>query len=579
MRQMQKRKGKQILGIMLALVCLIGCLVIPDVQAKAEDMIIALSSKDVKIGDKLTVTVTLPAGVTGTVNLTYSKDIFTYQSASAETSVNAGTVVMTLGSYGANSSRASGTVTFQAEAAGSASFSASAPSAGNQEGDRVSVGGAGVAVTVANASADEEKSSDNTLASLTLSDGTLSPAFSGSVTEYQAEVSNDVTSIAVSAKPNDAKASVVSVTGSEKLSVGANSVQVTVQAENGVKKTYTITVIRKESAQETKETQKETKTQPESEKETGTADAYFTIDGTKLYPSDTIPDRYITNGFEKTKITLWDKEYPCLVRTGTDTPIRIMYLLDENGQNGALYLLDMDAPTEIYPYVCMNYTQYLHTINAENGETEASTQDASELFSNADSQTKLLFFAFVVVVVILLIIIIILMIKRHRDGDDDDDDFDDYYDDDDDDDILYNDIEETSGPSKRYGEETFRRKGGFLHKILEGIDDDDDDLDDLDDESDDGDPEKEEPDEADRKENFHLPEEKKLHFPSASETVTQSQKEQSDESGIRQKTSFPEDEDLQLQDELAKEVRSSLLGRKKKKNPKEMQDDIEFIDL
>lgn len=578
---MQKSKGKQILGMMLALVCLIGCLVIPDVQAKAEDMIIALSSKDVKIGDKLTVTVTLPAGVTGTVNLTYSKDIFTYQSASAETSVNAGTVVMTLGSYGANSSRASGTVTFQAEAAGSASFSASAPSAGNQEGDRVSVGGAGVAVTVANASADAEKSSDNTLASLTLSDGTLSPAFSGSVTEYQAEVSNDVTSIAVSAKPNDAKASVVSVTGSEKLSVGANSVQVTVQAENGVKKTYTITVTRKEAAQETKDTQKETQTQQESEKDTDTGDAYFTIDGTKLYLTDAIPDRYITTGFEKTKVTLWDKEYPCLVRTGTDTPIRILYLVDENGQNGALYLLDLDAPTEIYPYVCMNYTQYLHTINAENGETEAATQDASELFSNADSQTKLLFFAFVVVVVILLIIIIVLMIKRRHGGDDDDDDFDDYYDDDDEedeDDDLYGDIEETSGPSKRYGEETFRRKGGFLHKILEGIDDDDD-LDDLDDELDDDDPEKEEPDEADRKEHFHLPEEKKPHVPTASETITQPQREQPDEDKIRQKTAFPEDEDLQLQDELAKEVRSSLLGRKKKQNPKDIQDDIEFIDL
>lgn len=576
---MQKRKGKQILGMILALVCLIGCLAIPDVQAKAEDMIIALSSKDVKIGDKLTVTVTLPAGVTGTVNLTYSKDIFTYQSASAETSVNAGTVVMTLGSYGANSSRASGTVTFQAEAAGNASFSASAPSAGNQEGDRVSVGGAGVAVTVANASAETEKSSDNTLASLTLSEGTLSPAFSGSVTEYQTEVSNDVTAIAVSAKPNDAKASVVSVTGSENLSVGANAVRITVQAENGVKKTYTVTVNRKEAAQEpAKDTQKETETQTEEETQS-TENAYFTIDGVKLYPTDTIPDRYVTTGFEKTKITLWDKKYPCLVRTGADTPIRILYLVDENGQNGALYLLDMDAPTEIYPYVCMNYTQYMHTINMENGEVETSTQDSSELFSNADSQTKLLFFAFVVVVVILLIIIIFLMIKRHHGGDDDDDD--DYYDDEDeeddydeDDDDLYDDIEEKSGPSKRYGEETFRKKGGFLHKILEGIDDEDDleDDDDLDEDD------EEEPEEK-------LPHKKKAQsvpevpvMPSQEAYPKEHKSEMSEPSDTRQKSSFPE-EDLQLQDELAKEVRSSLLGRKQKSHPKEVQDDIEFIDL
>lgn len=100
MRQKSKAKGKRILGVVLALVFLISCIMTPDVHAQAESMIIALSARSVKIGDTLAVTVTLPAGVTGTVNLTYSKDLFTYQSATAETSVNAGTVSMTLGSYG-----------------------------------------------------------------------------------------------------------------------------------------------------------------------------------------------------------------------------------------------------------------------------------------------------------------------------------------------------------------------------------------------------------------------------------------------------------------------------------------------
>ena len=98
MRQKSKAKGKRILGVVLALVFLISCIMTPDVHAQAESMIIALSARSVKIGDTLAVTVTLPAGVTGTVNLTYSKDLFTYQSATAETSVNAGAVSMTLGS-------------------------------------------------------------------------------------------------------------------------------------------------------------------------------------------------------------------------------------------------------------------------------------------------------------------------------------------------------------------------------------------------------------------------------------------------------------------------------------------------
>ena len=214
MRQKSKAKGKRILGVVLALVFLISCIMTPDVHAQAESMIIALSARSVKIGDTLAVTVTLPAGVTGTVNLTYSKDLFTYQSATAETSVNAGTVSMTLGSYGSGNKRASGTVKFKADAAGTASFAASAPSAGNQEGDRVDVGGASVSVAVENSAvAADDKSKDNTLASLTISEGTLSPEFQSKVTEYQAKVGDQVTSLAVSAQPNDAKASVISVSG------------------------------------------------------------------------------------------------------------------------------------------------------------------------------------------------------------------------------------------------------------------------------------------------------------------------------------------------------------------------------
>ena len=40
-----------------------------------------------------------------------------------------------------------------------------------------------------------------------------------------------------------------------------------------------------------------------------------------------------------------------------------------------------------------------------------------------------------------------------------------------------------------------------------------------------------------------------------------------------------DDEDIMLQKELAEEVRSSMLGRKKKTAKKDTDDDIEFIDL
>ena len=76
MRQKSKAKGKRILGVVLALVFLISCIMTPDVYAQAESMIIALSARSVKIGDTLAVTVTLPAGVTGTVNLTFQRSFY-----------------------------------------------------------------------------------------------------------------------------------------------------------------------------------------------------------------------------------------------------------------------------------------------------------------------------------------------------------------------------------------------------------------------------------------------------------------------------------------------------------------------
>ena len=537
MRQKSKAKGKRILGVVLALVFLISCIMTPDVHAQAESMIIALSARSVKIGDTLAVTVTLPAGVTGTVNLTYSKDLFTYQSATAETSVNAGTVSMTLGSYGSGNKRASGTVKFKADAAGTASFAASAPSAGNQEGDRVDVGGASVSVAVENsAAAADDKSKDNTLASLTISEGTLSPEFQSKVTEYQAKVGDQVTSLAVSAQPNDAKASVISVSGADKLKTGVNKVQIVVQAENGVKKTYTIQVTRGAAQQESQDTQQKGETQAPAD-----GQQYFTIDGTNLYLTDSIPDRYVLDGFVKDTVTLWENQYPCMRKDGIDTPLRLLYLVDENGQNGALYMLDLDDPEEIYPFVCMNYNQYKHTIGEETASAEASTQEGETgLFQSTESQMRLILCAFVVVVLILLIIIVVLIVKRKKDDDDDED-----YDDPDDEKLYETDGPDDTGISKRYGKETFRKKGGFMHKLLEGIEDDlEDDLDDLEDDLDDP-----EEDTDDREK------EREDHYRDA------------------------DDEDIMLQKELAEEVRSSMLGRKKKTTKKDTDDDIEFIDL
>lgn len=339
---------------MMAIVLLFGCLLVPDIEAKADNLYIALSDTTVKIGDTITVSVTVPAGVSATVNLTYPTDLLTYSSASDTASANAGTVSMTIGSYGSSNKRSVGTVTFQAKSSGKATFSAAAPIAGNQEGDRVSVTGASASVNIKNETGDDEengdnanKSSDNSLSSLTLSAGKLSPAFKYNITNYTAEVENNVTSVVVSAKANNENATVESVKGGEKLVVGSNKIQIVVKAENGVTATYVVNVTRKAAGDNDKQKDSEKDEQQDGD----LSQQYYEINGQKLYPATSIPEDAVPQDFEQGTMKLWEKDYPYLYNDKIGSQICLLYLVDENKENGALYMVMDSAPYEAYPYV------------------------------------------------------------------------------------------------------------------------------------------------------------------------------------------------------------------------------------
>lgn len=89
----------------------------------------------------------------------------------------------------------------------------------------------------------EPASADNSLRSLTVSNATISPAFSAGKTSYTAEVPFDVSKLTVKATANDSKAK-VSIDSPTLTPGGTTKVTVTVTAENGDKKVYTISVKR-----------------------------------------------------------------------------------------------------------------------------------------------------------------------------------------------------------------------------------------------------------------------------------------------------------------------------------------------
>ena len=249
---------KKKLGVIITLLTLCICLMTPQMHAKAASgkTTIAVSAGSLNIGQ--TVTVTAKA-LSASGDSAYANMVLTYDAGILEfVSCNA-----TYGGGGGSISVASDSfsVTLKAIAAGKASISLSATDgvifSTAEELD--SMAGSSTSVTVKNEAAGNNTgnnnntgsntnaaalSADNSLKALTISPGTLSPAFKGSTTKYTATVDNSVTSIAVSATPVNEKATIESVTGNTNLAVGANVVQIVVKAENGTTATYKITVTR-----------------------------------------------------------------------------------------------------------------------------------------------------------------------------------------------------------------------------------------------------------------------------------------------------------------------------------------------
>ncbi|MDL2274064.1 cadherin-like beta sandwich domain-containing protein, partial [Oscillospiraceae bacterium OttesenSCG-928-G22] len=100
-------------------------------------------------------------------------------------------------------------------------------------------------VVITRETAPPAASTDATLSGLTISSGTLSPAFSADTTSYTATVPNSVSSVTIGATAKDSKASISGDTGAKSLSVGQNTFKIVVTAEDGTTtKTYTVVITR-----------------------------------------------------------------------------------------------------------------------------------------------------------------------------------------------------------------------------------------------------------------------------------------------------------------------------------------------
>lgn len=342
---------KIVSGIMVLALALL-LIAHPDNTVKAEGVSLGLSASTVNVGGSVTATVSCPSG--------YGVDVILSVDNTAVLSGGNDTVVV-IGDAAGQPNSAS--VTFSAVGAGTCTITATVRSAGDADGNPVDFGGASAAVTVNNtaqqptdtntgnntgsntgsntdgttdgsSTAQTTQSSDNTLKSIVLSNGSLSPTFSPKTKNYTATVDNSVTSLSISATPTNQTAKVTSVSGNDNLQVGENKITITVKAENGVTATYTIVVTRRDATDpENSEAQEEKKS--------------YEINGSNWGISTEITEEEVLQDFTLSSILIDNLEYPCL--SFNNGSLDLIKMVSEDGLNTGFFVYDKDQGA-IYPF-------------------------------------------------------------------------------------------------------------------------------------------------------------------------------------------------------------------------------------
>lgn len=306
---------------------------------------ISFSSSSPKVGESLRVTVSVPN--VNTVDL----------KATVSGCGTNGTIQIVDGSMTGNPKTFSGSVTVTPTSTGTITVTISDSSNAVLNGSYVSVGGSRK-ITVSNKQSSSnssssssnsstsssnttttqepevKKSSEKNLSSLSVSEGTLSPKFSSGTTTYKVDLTSETESLTISAKAKDSKAK-VSGTGKKELKIGENNFTVTVTAEDGSKKTYTISVY---------VTEKPTQ--------------FVKLGNQNLGILNDLSKTDVPKGFEKSTIKIDNKDVTVL--QNKDMGLTLLYLQNEDDSTG-FYIYDVDNNKVLSKYqtVAVNGKTYV----------------------------------------------------------------------------------------------------------------------------------------------------------------------------------------------------------------------------
>lgn len=310
---------------------------------------VTVSGGSYNVGQTVTVTVNIGNDTPITAaqtTVTYNSSVLTLKSisnvSSSDYTNNNGTVKIVDDNFSTadkDVTKGSYKLTFTAAAAGNSSIIASVSAVDKNLSKSTSQASAEVVVTT------PKPSSNANLASIKISNGTLSPAFNAKTTNYSVTVKYDVDAITISGSVVDGGATYAGG-GTFGLQVGDNQRVLTVTAADGTKKTYTVN-IKRMSEQET------------ADAEQAARDAnplLVIIDGVDYTISNDLAGVTLPVGF--TQGTATRKESEITVLNDDGGKYQLCWLLSADGV-GAWYVRDENDNFTRLVYVAVNDKFYI----------------------------------------------------------------------------------------------------------------------------------------------------------------------------------------------------------------------------
>ena len=237
------------------------------IQALASSAAITFSDPSVTVGSDVNVTMKVSSGeatlARADVTLAYDANLLEFVSGT-DASGGAGTVRINGGTNGSGTGTLEYNLKFHTLSAGTATLTVQNYNIYDADESFAELEHQGSStVTISSAAA---ASTNAQLSSLVVSPGTLSPAFAADTTNYSLIVGSGVDTLAINAIAADAGAS-VEVSGNEQLSMGENTVTITVTAADGASQAvYTLAVTKQEGGPEAGDTTATTATTNEGVK-------------------------------------------------------------------------------------------------------------------------------------------------------------------------------------------------------------------------------------------------------------------------------------------------------------------------